>query len=85
MRRFGPRDITLYFLLALLLCVAVVTLQDVNRGETPTYSQIRTYFLQEQVEFFTLEDNTLTLTLRPKDQVLDTALELVEDLMLAAG
>ena len=30
----------------------------------PTYSQIRTYFLQEQVEFFTLEDNTLTLTLR---------------------
>ncbi|NBI65947.1 ATP-dependent zinc metalloprotease FtsH [Pseudoflavonifractor sp. 60] len=64
MRRFGPRDITLYFLLALLLCVAVVTLQDVNRGETPTYSQIRTYFLQEQVEFFTLEDNTLTLTLR---------------------
>ncbi len=67
MRRFGPRDITLYFLLALLLCVAVVTLQDVNRGETPTYSQIRTYFLQEQVEFFTLEDNTLTLTLRGQD------------------
>ncbi len=28
---------------------------------------------------------TLTLTLRPKDQVLDTALELVEDLKLAAG
>ena len=35
-----------------------------DRQDAPTYSQIRTLFLQEQVEYFTLEDSTLTLTLR---------------------
>ncbi len=67
MRRFGPRDITLYLLLGLMIFFAVSTLQQMDRANTPTYSQIRTLFLQEQVEYFTLEDNTLTLTLRGQD------------------
>ncbi|MCI9311446.1 MAG: ATP-dependent zinc metalloprotease FtsH [Lawsonibacter sp.] len=40
------------------------SLQQMDRRDAPTYSQIRTLFLQEQVEYFTLEDSTLTLTLR---------------------
>lgn len=64
MRRFGPRDVTLYLLLALMIFFAFTTLQQMDRGDAPTYSQIRTLFLQEQVEYFTLEDKTLTLTLR---------------------
>ncbi|MBS5589462.1 MAG: ATP-dependent zinc metalloprotease FtsH [Clostridiales bacterium] len=43
---------------------AVTSLQQMNRTEAPTYSQIRSYFLQEQVQSFTLKDNTLRLTLR---------------------
>ncbi len=64
MRRFGLRDITLYILLALMIFFAFTSLQQMDRRDAPTYSQIRTLFLQEQVEYFTLEDSTLTLTLR---------------------
>ena len=64
MRRFGLRDITLYILLALMIFFTFTSLQQMDRRDAPTYSQIRTLFLQEQVEYFTLEDGTLTLTLR---------------------
>ena len=64
MRRFGLRDITIYILLALMIFFTVTSLQQMDRRDAPTYSQIRTLFLQEQVEYFTLEDGTLTLTLR---------------------
>ena len=64
MRRFGLRDITIYILLALMIFFTFSTLQQMDRKDAPTYSQIRTLFLQEQVEYFTLEDKTLTLTLR---------------------
>ena len=64
MRRFGLRDITLYILLALMIFFTFTSLQQMERRDAPTYSQIRTLFLQEQVEYFTLEDGTLTLTLR---------------------
>ncbi len=64
MKRFGPRMILPYLLMMLVLLFAFSSLQQMNRAGSPTYSQIRTLFLQEQVEYFTLEDNTLTLTLR---------------------
>ena len=64
MRRFGLRDITLYILLALMIFFTFTSLQQMDRRDAPTYSQIRTLFLQEQVEYFPLEDSTLTLTLR---------------------
>ena len=60
MRRFGLRDITLYILLALMIFFTFTSLQQMDRQDAPTYSQIRTLFLQEQVEYFTLEDSTLT-------------------------
>ncbi|MBC5722029.1 ATP-dependent zinc metalloprotease FtsH [Flintibacter sp. NSJ-23] len=60
----SSRDLTLYLLVILLMVFAVTSLQQMNRTEAPTYSQIRSYFLQEQVQSFTLKDNTLRLTLR---------------------
>ena len=54
MRRFGPRDITLYILLALMIFFAFSTLQQMDGTDAPTYSQIRTLFLEERVEYFTL-------------------------------
>ncbi len=67
MKRFGPRDILLYALLALMAFFAFSALRQLERSEEPTYSQIRTYFVQNRVEYFTLEDNTLTLLLRGQD------------------
>ena len=67
MKRFGPRDILLYALLALMAFFAFSALRQLERSEEPTYSQIRTYFVQKRVEYFTLEDNTLTLLLRGQD------------------
>lgn len=64
MRRFGLQNITIYILLALMVFFTFSTLQQMDQKDAPTYSQIRTLFLQEQVEYFTLEDKTLTLTLR---------------------
>ena len=64
MRRFTLRDLTLYLLLALTLLFAFSTLQQMDREDLPTYSEILTCFYQERVEYFTLKDSTLTLTLR---------------------
>ena len=64
MKRMSSRDLTLYLLVILLMVFAVTSLQQMNRTEAPTYSQIRSYFLPEQVQSFTLKDNTLRLTLR---------------------
>ncbi len=64
MKRMSSRDLALYLLVILLMVFAVTSLQQMNRTEAPTYSQIRSYFLQEQVQSFTLKDNTLRLTLR---------------------
>ncbi|MEA4933509.1 MAG: ATP-dependent zinc metalloprotease FtsH [Lawsonibacter sp.] len=64
MRRISPRDLTLYLLVLLMMAFAVTTLQQMNREDSPDYSQIRTYFVQERVKYFTVKDDTLTLTLR---------------------
>ena len=64
MRKFSPRDLTLYLLVILLMLFAVSSLQQMNREDGPIYSDIRALFVQEKVSYFQLEDNTLTLTLR---------------------
>ena len=64
MRRITPRDIALYALLFAIVFYAVSFLQRADWEDGPDYSQIRTYFPQERVEYFTLKDNVLTLTLR---------------------
>ena len=67
MRRISPRDMVLYLLVILMMLAAVSTLMQMDQAEAPEYSDIRAYFLQRQVESFTLQDNTLTLTLRGEE------------------
>ena len=67
MKRFSPRDLTLYLLVIVLMLFAVTSLQQMNQADGPTYSDIRALFVQEKVSYFELEDNTLTLTLREED------------------
>ena len=67
MRRFSPRDITMYLMLAVLLFFTVSALQQMERSDAPIYSDIRTLFVQEKVSYFELKDNTLTLVLRGED------------------
>ena len=67
MRRITPRDIALYALLFAIVFYAVSFLQRADWEDGPDYSQIRTYFAQERVEYFTLKDNVLTLTLRDEN------------------
>ncbi len=67
MRRITPRDIALYALLFAVVFYAVSFLQRADWENGPDYSQIRTYFTQERVEYFTLKDNVLTLTLRDEN------------------
>ena len=64
MKRFSPRDLALYLLLLLLTLFAVNTLQQMNRADDPSYSQIRTLFEQEKVKSFSVKDNVLTMTVR---------------------
>jgi len=54
----------LYLLVVLMMFFTVSTLQRMDQEDAPDYSQIRIYFSQSRVKYFTLEDNTLTLTLR---------------------
>ena len=67
MRRFSPRDITMYLMLAVLLFFTVSALQQMERSDAPIYSDIRTLFVQEKVSYFELKDNTLTLVLQGED------------------
>ena len=67
MRRFTTRDVTLYLLIVLALMFAFSSLQQLEAQTAPTYSEIRTCFLQQKVKSFTLVDHTLTLTLRGEE------------------
>lgn len=63
-KRSGTWDFSLYILMFLLIALMVSTMRGGIRSEKPEYSQIRTWFLEERVAYFTLKDGTLTLTLR---------------------
>ena len=72
MKRFSSRDITMYLLLLLMMFFAFSSFQQLENQDAPDYSQIRTYFLQEKVQYFTLKDNTLTLTVRGEGDATST-------------
>ena len=81
MRRFRSRDATLYLLLLLTVFFTFFALQQMDRADSPTYSQIRTYFTQERVKSFSLEDHTMTLTLRGPGDSTSTVVYSVADPM----
>ena len=65
MNRNSARNFSLYMGIFLIIAMLYNVMQEMDRAEGPDYSQIRTYFMQEQVDYFTLRDNTLTLELKP--------------------
>ena len=67
MRRTNSRDITIYLLLLLLVFFTFSSLQRSQRPDAPTYSEIKGYFTEEQVQSFTLKGDDLTLVLRSPD------------------
>ena len=81
MRRFRSRDATVYLLLLLTVFFTFFALQQMDRADSPTYSQIRTYFAQERVKSFSLEDHTMTLTLRGPGDSTSTVVYSVADPM----
>ena len=54
----------LYLLLLLLMVFAVTTLQRMDQADDPTYSQVRTLFEQERVQYFEVEGDNLALDIR---------------------
>lgn len=52
MRKFSPRDLTLYLLVIMLMLFAITSLQQMNQADGPTYSDIRALFVQEKVSYF---------------------------------
>ena len=68
MKRSNSQNFTMYLLLALLIFFTFSSLQDAEHKDVPTYSEIKGYFLREEVEAFSLKDNTLVLRLHGGDK-----------------
>ena len=66
-RKFSPRDIISYVLVACVLVGIVFLLGRMDRNTGYSYAQIRRFFVQEEVESFRLKGNQLTLRLREGD------------------
>jgi cell division protease FtsH len=62
----GKRGTNLWILLVLLLATLCISYlwQSTSQATKLDYSQVRTLFQEEQVEKFTISDNTLSMTLR---------------------
>ena len=64
-RRFSPRDIVGYLLVALVIFGVVFLLGRMDRSGGYSYAQVRRLFVQEQVEYFQVDESgTLNLRLR---------------------
>ena len=63
------QNVFMYLLLALLVFFTFSSLQGTKKEDVPDYSEIKGYFLREEVEYFSLKDNDLVLKLHgPKDK-----------------
>ncbi len=64
MQKNVNRSFTFYLLVFALFALLVANVQNMLSPDGPDYSQVRQYFLEEQVEYFVLKDADLTLTLK---------------------
>ena len=62
------RDIGFFALLIIILLATIFTMVGGNKPDSVKYSEIRDLFLQERVESFTAEGNTLYLTLKGENE-----------------
>ncbi|MEG2959258.1 MAG: AAA family ATPase, partial [Oscillospiraceae bacterium] len=63
-RKFSPRDLLFYTLILAILLSAVWMLMEFTGKPGLSYGQVQRLFHREQVEAFTVKNNTLTLRLR---------------------
>ena len=64
-RKFSPRDIVGYLLVALVIFGVVFLLGRMDQSGGYSYAQVRRLFVQEQVEYFQVDESgTLNLRLR---------------------
>ena len=68
MKKFSLRDAVFYILIFVVLLSTVSVLNKVENDESPTYSDLRTLFEQEQVLYFEAEEDEVTLILRELDE-----------------
>ncbi len=69
MKRIGARNVVFYLLIFLVLVVLVAVLQKTDSdADSSTYADLRTLFEQEKVQYFEVEDDTVTLVLRDEDE-----------------
>ncbi len=69
MKRVGARNIVFYLLIFLVLVMLVAVLQRTDSStDSSTYADLRTLFEQERVQYFEVEDDTITLILRDEDE-----------------
>jgi cell division protease FtsH len=73
LKKLTFRDLTFYLLIFLILVATVLTLQNMDAGQSLSYADIRALFERQQVETVEVDGNTLVLTLKDpyngKDQV----------------
>ena len=67
MKRSNSQNLTMLLLVALMVMFAFSSVQDTQKKDLPDYSEIKNYFYTQQVEYFTLKNNDLVLTLRGVD------------------
>ncbi|MBP1736440.1 MAG: ATP-dependent metallopeptidase HflB, partial [Oscillospiraceae bacterium] len=67
MKHFSKRDLVLYALVGILIIFTFITLKNIDSGADLSYASMRTLFVQQQVDSFSIKDNTITLKL--KEQV----------------
>jgi cell division protease FtsH len=79
LKHFSIRDIILYVLVGILIIFTIITLQNLNSGEELSYAEMRLLFVQEQVDAFTIKDNTIAITLKePRDGVYTVTYQLYD-------
>ena len=68
MQKNTNRSFTFYLVVFGLFALLMSSFQSMMGGEGPDDSQIRSYFVAEQVEYFTLKDGTLNLQLKGEEK-----------------
>ena len=63
-RKFSPRDIISYLLVALVIVGVLFLLGQMDRGGGYSYAQVRRFFIREEVDRFVVRGKELQVTLK---------------------
>ena len=68
MQKNPNKSFMFYLVVFVLFALVMNSFQSMMAGDGPDDSQIRSYFVSEQVEYFTLKDSTLTLQMKSDEE-----------------